>query len=51
MEPFKHSMSRDFRIDSQAVGDLLEEEEVSSDGGDEEDEECDSPSAKRLKKN
>ncbi len=50
MEPFKYSMSRDFRIDSQAVGNILEEDEVSSDE-DEEEEECGPSSAKRPKKN
>ncbi|XP_064381889.1 Fanconi anemia group I protein-like isoform X2 [Halichondria panicea] len=50
MEPFKYSMSRDFRIDSQAVGSILEEDEVSSDE-DEEEEECGPSSAKRPKKN
>ena len=50
MEPFKYSMSRDFRIDSQAVGNILEEDEVSSDE-DEEEEGCGPPSAKRPKKN
>ncbi len=49
MEPFKHSMSRDFRIDPQAVDNVLDdEEEVNSDEG---DDECNPPSAKRLKKN
>ena len=49
MEPFKHSMSRDFRIDAQAVGNILDEDEGSTEG--EEEDECNPPEAKRQKSN
>ena len=48
MEPFKHSTSRDFRIDAQTVGNILDEDEPSSEG-EEEEEEGNPPAAKRLK--
>lgn len=50
MEPFKHSMSRDFRIDAQVVGSCLEEEELSSEEGEEEEGDCNPPSAKKARK-
>lgn len=56
MESFKMSLSRDFRIDVQAVDTVLNEEGEGDGGGGESDEDSEGvgdhpPSAKRLREN
>lgn len=52
MEPFKRSTARDFRINAQTVENILDEDNISSEGSEEEggEEGEEPPKAKRLKR-
>ena len=49
MEPFKRSTARDFRIDAETVESILDVD-ISEDDSEGEDDGCDPPKAKKLKR-